>query len=196
MNEEIIFKKTETKEPRQTHKFEITVKNKFDEDKRNIRVCHNQGGYEKCDTLYYSRGEDQQKYPHLHEKTYSLGPEDSLVIELGREYTDFNWDVHVELPFVADYNLYWELGGENDKKVQVERPIIGLFRDTTPKDCKKVDEARSVLVIPRDQGAWKLEIKSPRNLHEHYKPIHVLAESFEMSGGTPDSVTVGDNNEG
>jgi hypothetical protein len=199
MSGEFIFKQTGNKEPKQMGRFEITVINKFDQDKRNILVCHKSEGKVTCDTIRYSKGKkskcgEKPRRTHFHKKKYSLGFEDSLVIELEKEKGDFDWDVHVELPFVADHNLFWEVGGE--EKVRVERPMINLFRDTTPKEDKKNDEARTVLVIPRDQNAWKLEIKSPRNLKEHYHPIHLLAGYFEMAGGTPDSVSVGDNNSG
>jgi hypothetical protein len=208
MGEEIIIRPMEASEPKQLPKFMIKVKNKFDEDKRNIRVCHMVNGKpESCDTLYYLKGEEQQRQeqsPPLHEKIYFLGPRDSLVVEIkmvivdDEVYDQFKKDVYIEVPFVADYKLFWEIEQGKERRL-VDRPIKHILRDTSPPrhgERKPVEDAKTIIVIPRDQNAFKLEIKSPRNLWEHYHPAYLLADYLNNTGGTPDNVSIGDNGPG
>lgn len=169
--------------------FEIKVKNKFDEDKRNIVVHHLKGPDQKKETYKIGYIESPKQTPQ--EIQFSLAFEDSLVIEMGEGFGEFLNDVHIELPFVADFELFWEVGEK-----RVDRPINRLVRDTTPGKYYRLDDARSIIVIPRDQGAWKLKIKSPRNMKEHFRPKKLLDRYLEMSNGDPDDATVGDNGPG
>jgi hypothetical protein len=121
-----------------------------------------------------------------------------MVVEDGEVYDQFRKDIYIEAPFIADFMLFWEVGYGKDRK-RVDRPISRIIRDTSPPrkgERKPVEDAKTVVVIPRDQTGWKLEVRSPRNLSEHYHPIHLLAESFQNTGGTPDNVSIGDNGPG
>jgi hypothetical protein len=169
--------------------FEIKVKNKFDEDKRALVVTHLERVKQKetSYTIGYIESPDQTPP----EKLFALTPDDSLIIEIDQEYGDFNKDIHIELPYVADYRLFWEVGGE-----RVDRPISSIIRDTSSDKDGRLDEGRTIIIIPRDQRAWKLEIRSPRNLKEHYQTRNLIDKYLEMDNGYPDDASVGDNGPG
>lgn len=187
MREDNVTQQGTTSDVKQIPTFEINVRNKFNEDKRNILVCHKDGKNETCYTVKYTESPVQKPQ----EQKFKLTPGDSLIIELGKEHNDFKWDVHVELPYVADYELYWEVGDS-----RVDRPVNRIIRDTKRKNNKQIDDARTVVVIPRDQGAWKLKIMSPGNLKEHYLPKNLLEKHLQMVTGESDDVSIGDNNDG
>ncbi len=183
-------------------KFQIKVENKFDypTEVRSIRIRHSPAeGYvvlpakkRKCDDPPMRSTED---WPKL-EYELTPDPEDSLIIELDDEAGVFTNDVYIELPFIADYELYWEIK-KDDKEKMLARPITKIIRDTgKPKTGKPKRESKTVIVIPADQSAWKLKINSPQNMLEHLATKNLVIEYLEKSNGQPDSVSVGDNGEG
>jgi len=189
-------------EAKHSQEFEIKVKNKFDSptEARSIRIRHSsEPAFKVLPPKKRKCNEPERKateaWPEL---KYKLKPDEYLVIELDDETGNFTNDVHIELPYIADYDLYWELK-EGDKEKKLSRPITKIMRDTgEPKKGKQklLDQAKTVIVIPADQASWKLGIKSPQNMKEHYIPKNLLKEHLKESNGTSDDVSVGDNGEG
>ena len=185
MREEDVERRKNYDEFRQVKEFPIKVTNKFDDDKRCIVVCHREREKqeETCYTICYT---DPKQTPQ--EKLFTLTPDDVLIIELDDETGDFTRDVYIELPYVADFELFWKVGGK-----RVDRPITRIVRDTNPKRNKRLDDGRTIVVIPRDQRAWKLKIRCPKNVAEYYQTRDLLDGFLENQGGTPDNVSIGDN---
>jgi hypothetical protein len=184
--------------------FEIKVVNKFDEDKRNIRVFHKKNDQVIEDEVVYHKVQPRQQQQQQedearpHERPFFLALEDSrdfLIIELGEEednFKKFTKDVYIELPFIADYRFCWKLGeGEGGK--QVDRPITSITRYTALQEQDQTETGKTTIRIPGDQRAWKLEIMSPGNFPEHYSAISLNTNSLEMQGGGADNVSIGDN---
>jgi len=187
-------------------KFPIKVINKFDEDKKDIRVWHNGKSYIlrhlKCRESQlkqkgFQAGEQRDQKKPYHARTFKLAPDESLVIELAKEVGDFDEftkDVFFELPFIADYKLSFEIRkGDLIEPVPVDRPITYLTRNTMENQQIPTEEGKTILRIPGDQRAWRLEISSPKNWKEHIQTKNLLIEYCHNSGGTGDSASVGDN---
>jgi hypothetical protein len=194
-------KETKKQKP-QEGKFQIKVKNKFDSptEARSIRIRHSSEQAFKVLPPKKRKCTDPERYAteDWPKEEYELTRDEYLIIELDDEMGNFTNDVYIELPYIADYELYWEVK-KDDKEKKLSRPITKIMRDTgEPKKGKQklLDKAKTVIVIPADQTAWKLEIKSPQNMQEHHIPKTLLNENLQQSNGTSDDVSVGDNGEG
>jgi hypothetical protein len=182
-------------------KFQFKVENKFDMELRSIRIRPSYGPEDSYHLLKAKKKpkdhpqQGSEEWPPRYD--YALSADQSIIIELDEENVNYDRAVCIELPWVADYDFHWELKeGE-----QVTKPIIKVIRDTSPPDeekQKQIDEARTIIIIPPNQTAWKLEIKSPQNLKEHYHPKDLLEgyKYLENNGGPPDGASVGDNGPG
>jgi hypothetical protein len=202
MREEQKKKPEATNEQHQSGKFQIKVKNKFNREQRSIRIRPSYVSEDKADVL------DAKKKPHPHTQTseiwpprkkYDLSTMDYLIIELIEGNGDFKENVYIELPYVADYEFFWELelsDGEEVVKKRVDRPITAIKRNTSSDPIKQTENAKTVIVTPPDQAAWKLKIQSPRNSKEHYQAKNLLTKHLEMENGEPDDVSVGENGTG
>lgn len=198
--------------------FPIMVKNLFDEDPKYVKVFHkDKDNKEKAKHhLIHIVGKNQQKQQEgignqqiqqecNNVEKYDLSHGDYLVIELGKEEVEFRKskkDVYIGLPFLADYEFFWEVETGGEKK-QVARPISFLRRDThtkkeeeEEKKQKQTKKGRTVLKIPADQRAWRLKILRPGNLDRYYREEKIISEDLQMESGDHDDVTVGDNGEG
>jgi len=196
--------------------FEIKVVNKFNDDRRNIRVFHKKNDQIIEDKVVYHRvqpkqqQQEQEDEERPQERSFFLALDDSkdfLIIELGEEednFKEFKEDVLIELPFIADYKFYWEYwelelkeeGGKKEvvkKPVEVDRPVTSITRYTALQQQEPLEPGKTVIRIPGDQRAWKLEIMNPGNLQENYSAKSLSTNSLEMQGGGADNVTIGDN---
>ena len=211
-NKNICDDQEQTVDPKYLPPFEIKLINKFDEDPRNILVRHKKKGKDRKVTLFHLHSKDNQKKKQKgsnpgkqrcqqepwDEETFFLKPEDSLLIVLKEEEVGFKKikkDMYIELPFIADYTLFFEIK-DNKKRKKVSRPITYITRNTTPNSKIPTKEGKTVIRIPGDQRAWKLEIKSPRNMKEHCQLKNVLAKHLQPTNGESDDASVGDNGPG
>jgi len=198
---------TDVQEQHQTVTFPIWVRNKFDLDPRRIKVFHKDKYHKdkKKDTLSHIVKNQHIQKDEKNEERYDLLLDECLVIELGEEDGDFREffkDVYIGLPFLSDYEFFWESVEENKKQLdtpirkRVDRPITSIRKDTRPDSEKQTEKGRTVIKIPGDQRAWKLKIWRPGNLEEYHQPENLHTENLEMQSGDPDDVTVSDNGPG
>lgn len=186
--------------------FPIKLINKFDDVKRNIRVWQK----DKKTTLYHVASNEKHKQKGFilsdqrdqrkewDEAMFWLDPEDTedfLIVEFDEAVVDFSEitrDIYIELPFVADYTLFFEISDKGKIK-GVDRPITYITRNTAENQKIPTEKGKTVVRIPGDQIAWKLKISSPKNWKEHMQTKNLLIEYCHNSGGTGDSASVGDN---
>lgn len=192
---------TDAQKQHQHDTFLIRVRNKFDVDPRRIKVIHKDKDKKdkKKDTLFHIVKNQPVQQGKKNAEKYELLPKEFLVIEPAeeeRDFREFEHDVYIGLPFIADYEFSWEKKekhGEEVIKKQVDRPMTSLRKDTRPDSEQQTEMGRAVIRIPGDQRAWKLEIRIPGNLAEIYHTENLNTENLAMHQGDPDDVTVSDN---